>query len=312
MKSISILVSAAALSVGLLGGTLAYQASSAPVRQDSTASAAPSPAPAAARRRRLLEILGALAIAGTYVFLVLNQPADITGGPGSASALIALSGFLVGAILLIVAVLPSLPASTVVLIPVALVLNIVLGQFVGSTLVPFYLDAIGTVLIAVLAGPSAGAATGALSSIVWSFFNPTVLPFAAGAALIGCLAGLAARYGLFRRFYLAPVAGFATGIIGGVVSAPVAAFVFGGTSGVATGAIVSAFRAMGDTLLAAITKQALISDPMDKAIVFTVVAILVYALPRRTRFQFPFVRRHHVLAGKAPGQAAGQDSTPAS
>src|SRR6186997_546111 len=108
----------------------------------------PPHTPATARNRPLLEVLGALAIAGTYVFLVLNQPADITGGPGSASALIALSGFLVGAILLIVAVLPSLPASTVVLIPVALVLNIVLGQFVGSTLVPFYLDAIGTVLIA--------------------------------------------------------------------------------------------------------------------------------------------------------------------
>ncbi|AUZ34375.1 glycosyl transferase family 9 [Arthrobacter sp. PGP41] len=264
----------------------------------------PSPAPAAARKRRLLEILGALAIAGTYVYLVLNQPADITGGPGSASALIALSGFLVGAVLLIVAVLPTLPASTVVLIPVALVLNIVLGQFVGSTLVPFYLDTIGTVLIAVLAGPAAGAATGALSSIVWSFFNPTVLPFAAGAALIGCLAGLAARHGMFRRFYLAPVAGFATGIIGGVVSAPVAAFVFGGTSGVATGAIVSAFRAMGDTLLAAITKQALISDPMDKAIVFTVVALLAYALPRRARLQFPFIRRHRVLAGKMPEQSS--------
>ncbi|MDT0170191.1 ECF transporter S component [Pseudarthrobacter sp. BRE9] len=264
-----------------------------------------------AARRRLLEILGALAIAATYVYLVLNQPADITGGPGSASALIALTGFLAGAVLLIVAVLPTLPASTLVLIPVALVLNIVLGQFVGSTLVPFYLDAIGTVLIAVLAGPAAGAATGALSSIVWSFFNPTVLPFAAGAALIGCLAGLAARYGLFRRFYLAPVAGFATGIIAGVVSAPVAAFVFGGTSGVATGAIVSAFRAMGDTLLAAITKQALISDPMDKAIVFTIVAILVYALPRRARQQFPFIRRHRVLAGgtsaaDAPAQGSAQ------
>ncbi|WP_324644804.1 ECF transporter S component [Pseudarthrobacter sp. LT1] len=261
-----------------------------------------------AARRRLLEILGALAIAATYVYLVLNQPADITGGPGSASALIALTGFLAGAVLLIVAVLPTLPASTLVLIPVALVLNIVLGQFVGSTLVPFYLDAIGTVLIAVLAGPAAGAATGALSSIVWSFFNPTVLPFAAGAALIGCLAGLAARYGLFRRFYLAPVAGFVTGIIAGVVSAPVAAFVFGGTSGVATGAIVSAFRAMGDTLLAAITKQALLSDPMDKAIVFTIVAVLVYALPRRTRQQFPFIRRHRVLAGSTPAPAPQTDA----
>ncbi|XAS69046.1 ECF transporter S component [Micrococcaceae bacterium Sec5.7] len=263
----------------------------------STSLTLPESEPAASRKRRTLEILGAAAIVATYIYLVLNQPVDIAAGPGSASALVALSGFLVGAILLIVGVLPTLPTSTVVLIPVALVLNIVMGQFIGSTLVPFYLDAIGTVLIAVLAGPAAGAATGALSSIVWSFFNPTVLPFAAGAALIGFLAGIAARHGFFRRFYLAPVAGFITGMLAGVVSAPVAAFVFGGTSGVATGAIVSAFRAMGDSLLAAITKQALISDPMDKAIVFTVVAVLVYALPGRITLLFPFVRRFRVLAG---------------
>ncbi|WP_104140130.1 glycosyl transferase family 9 [Arthrobacter sp. ZGTC131] len=262
----------------------------------------PTPGQQAGRNRRLLEILGAAAIAATFIYLVLTQPADIAGGLGSVSALVAMGGFLLGAVLLIVGVLPTLPTSTVVLIPVALVLNIVLGQLMGTSGLPFYLDSIGTVLIAVLAGPAAGAATGALSSIVWSLINPTVLPFAAGAALIGFLAGTAARYGLFRRFYFAPVAGFLTGIVAGVVSAPIAAFVFGGTSGAGTGAIVSAFRAMGDTLLAAITKQALISDPMDKAIVFTIAAVLVYALPRRTTLQFPFVRRYHVLAGKEPAK----------
>lgn len=263
----------------------------------------PEAGPKAARKRRILEILGAAAIAGTYIFLVLTQPEDIANGPASFSALVALGGFLLGAVLLIVAVLPALPTSTVVLIPVALVMNVVLGQLMGSSGLPFYIDSIGTVLIAVLAGPAAGAATGALGSIVWSFFNPTVLPFAAGAALIGFLAGLAARSGMFRRFYLAPVAGFVTGILAGVVSAPIAAFVFGGTSGIGTGAIVSAFRAMGDTLLAAITKQALISDPMDKAIVFVIAALLVYALPRRATYQFPFVRRFRVLAGHSPTPA---------
>ncbi|WP_082699293.1 glycosyl transferase family 9 [Arthrobacter sp. EPSL27] len=267
---------------------------------DGSAAGRPAGTTTAQRNRRLLELAGAAAIAATYLFLVLTQPADIANGPASAAALVALGGFLLGAILLVAAALPVLPTSTLVLMPVALVLNVVLGQLMGTTGLPFYLDAIGTVLIAVLAGPAAGAATGALSTIVWSFFNPTVLPFAAGAALIGFLAGLAARSGLFRRFYLAPVAGFVTGILAGVVSAPIAAFVFGGTAGLGTGAVVSAFRAMGDTLLAAITKQALISDPMDKAIVFAIAALLVYALPRRTTFQFAFVRRFRVLAGKTP------------
>ncbi len=46
---------------------------------------------------------------------------------------------------------------TVALIPVAIVINIVVGQIVQSVLkLPIYLDSIGTVLVAVLAGPLAG------------------------------------------------------------------------------------------------------------------------------------------------------------
>ena len=61
-----------------------------------------APGQAAGRRRRLLEIAGAAAIAATYIFLVLTQPADIANGPASFSALVALGGFLLGAVLLIV------------------------------------------------------------------------------------------------------------------------------------------------------------------------------------------------------------------
>ena len=69
----------------------------------------PTPGQKAGRNRRLLEILGAAAIAGTFIYLVLTQPADIAGGLGSVSALVALGGFLLGAVLLIVGVLPTLP-----------------------------------------------------------------------------------------------------------------------------------------------------------------------------------------------------------
>jgi energy-coupling factor transport system substrate-specific component len=264
--------------------------------------------PAANRNRRWLSWLGAALLVGTYLYLILTQPAEIAVGLGSAAALVALGGFLGAAILLLISTLPTLPTTTVVLLPLALVLNIVVGQLVGAVGLPLYLDSIGTVLVAVLAGPAAGAATGALSSIVWALINPTVLPFAAGSALIGFLAGCAARYGLFRRFYLAPFAGLVVGIIAGVVAAPIATFVFGGTSGVGTGALVSAFRSMGDTLLAATTKQGLLSDPLDKAIVFTVVAFLAYAMPKRVRQQFDFVRRYRVLAGQP--QARGKHGSP--
>jgi energy-coupling factor transport system substrate-specific component len=91
---------------------------------------------------------------------------------------------------------------TLTLIPVAIVINIVVGQIVQNVLkLPIYLDSIGTVLVAVVAGPLAGALTGALSNILWGiiFSNPQIIPFAITAFAIGLMAGLFARLGWFRR-----------------------------------------------------------------------------------------------------------------
>lgn len=250
-------------------------------------------------RRNLLAIAGTLLLVTTYTVLVITQPTDLTGGLGQGVALATFAAYLLSALLLLAAVLRDLPVSTLTLIPVALALNILLGQFVGSVMVPLYLDSIGTVLVGFLAGRRAGAATGVLGTLIWSLFAPTVLPFAAGAALIGFLAGTAARFGAVRRVYLAPIAGLVSGVLVGVISAPVAAFVFGGTSGVGTGAVVAAFRSMGDSLLSAVTKQALISDPGDKAIVFLIAALLVYALPSRMSQSYEFVRRYRVLGNRS-------------
>ncbi|MGO3640210.1 ECF transporter S component [Glutamicibacter arilaitensis] len=246
-------------------------------------------------RRRLMAVAGTVILVATYLTLIITQPMGIVEGLGQGVALGTFAAYLVSAVLLLLAVLPDLPVSTVTLIPVALALNIILGQFVGSVMIPLYIDSIGTVIVGFLAGRRAGAATGVLSTLVWSLFAPTVLPFAAGAALVGFLAGTAARYGALRRVYLAPIAGLVAGVLVGVVSSPVATFVYGGTSGVGTGALVAAFSSMGDSLLSAVTKQALISDPGDKAVVFLVAALLVYALPKRLSGSFAFVRRYRVL-----------------
>ena len=94
---------------------------------------------------------------------------------------------------------------TVVLIPVAMALNIVLGTAVASALkIPLYLDSIGTILVAALAGPLAGALTGFLSNLVWTYLapppfqSPFAAPFAIVAVVIGLLAGTFARWGWLR------------------------------------------------------------------------------------------------------------------
>jgi energy-coupling factor transport system substrate-specific component len=94
---------------------------------------------------------------------------------------------------------------TVVLMPVAIAFNIVLGTAIASALkVPIYLDSMGTILVAALAGPLAGAVTGLASNLVWTYLapppfgSPYAAPFAIVAVVIGLMAGTFARWGWLR------------------------------------------------------------------------------------------------------------------
>src|ERR1700694_2424069 len=92
----------------------------------------------------------------------------------------------------------------IALMPVAIAINIVLGFAVQKILnLPIYLDSIGTILVGVLAGPIAGAVTGALSNLIWQYApgigpGSNIGPFAITAAVIGLMAGLWGRLGVFK------------------------------------------------------------------------------------------------------------------
>ena len=91
----------------------------------------------------------------------------------------------------------------ITLMPVAIAINIVLGVTVQQVLkLPIYLDSIGTILVGVLAGPLAGALTGILSNLIWQYApgigGGTIGPFAITAGVIGLLAGLWGRLGVYR------------------------------------------------------------------------------------------------------------------
>src|SRR5688572_11890831 len=214
-------------------------------------------------RPQWLQVGAGLAIIiATYLFLILLRPAGLDQSITNSNALIALAGYLIGAGLIIWGVARQFTTSTYALIPMAIAINIVVGEIVGRLQLPLYLDSIGTVLVGVLVGPWAGAATGGLANIIWGLFRPVPLPFAVVAIAIGLLAGLFTRLGWMRRFYLAPVAGLITGIIAALLSAPLSAFIFGGVTGAGSDALVAAFRAYGSSILGATTRQGLVQDPL--------------------------------------------------
>ena len=94
---------------------------------------------------------------------------------------------------------------TYLLMAVGIGVNIILGQTVTAALkIPIYLDSIGTILVGVLCGPVAGAVTGALGNILWSYVIPPpfqyqpAAAFAIVAVAIGVIAGLVGRAGFLR------------------------------------------------------------------------------------------------------------------
>lgn len=123
---------------------------------------------------------------------------------------------------------------TIVLMPFAIAMNIVLGQTVASALkLPIYLDSVGTILVGVLAGPIAGAATGVLSNLAWTFLlagtpfgSPYAWPFAVVAAEIGFVAGLVGHAGLMRPRPGTPLPSLLAGVAAAVaVLGSIAVFV---------------------------------------------------------------------------------------
>jgi hypothetical protein len=94
---------------------------------------------------------------------------------------------------------------TYLLMAVGIGVNVILGQTVASALkIPIYLDSIGTILVGVLCGPVAGALTGGLGNVLWSYVIPPpfqyqpAAAFAITAVAIGVIAGLAGRAGFLR------------------------------------------------------------------------------------------------------------------
>lgn len=170
---------------------------------------------------------------------------------------------------------------SLLLVAAALVLDIALGHLVQYVLQwPLYLDSVGTILVGALLGPLAGAATGALSVVIWGVMlgDQSILPYAITAAFIGWAAGYAVHRGAFRRLRTVLLAGFLTGIGAALISAPITAYLLGDVTGSGSDYLTSYLTATGASLLQAATVQGLVSDPLDKMISFAVAWLLWRAL----------------------------------
>ncbi len=106
------------------------------------------------------------------------------------------------------------------------------------------------------------------------------------AVLVAAGALAWARRGDNARLFPVWVGGLTTGLVAAMISAPIAAGVFGGVTGGGTDALVALFRTLGLSVFQSAFAQGLTSDPLDKTISYTIVFLILGALPITVRTMY--------------------------
>lgn len=192
---------------------------------------------------------------------------------------------------------------TWVLIPIAIAINIAVGQIVLVLRLPVYLDSIGTVLVAVLCGPWAGALTGALSNIIWGIaIDPGALPWWPVAAIIGYMAGRMAQWGFFTNWWRVVVTGFVVAISATIVATPIAVYLFGGITASGSSFITAYLLQTGVGIWESVISTNFIAEPVDKITTVMVAFAIILGLPKRTIGGYPKAEQVEVEGGANKNQ----------
>lgn len=176
---------------------------------------------------------------------------------------------------------------TWVLIPVAIAINIAIGQIVLVSKLPVYLDSIGTVLVGVLCGPWAGALTGALSNFVAGIiFDPGWWPWIPVAAVIGLTAGFCANAGFFKTWWKVAVTGFLIAVAATIAGSPIAVLL-GGISASGSSLITAFLLQTGKGILEAVLTTNFLVEPIDKISTSLLAFAILDGLSARYLARFP-------------------------
>jgi energy-coupling factor transport system substrate-specific component len=177
---------------------------------------------------------------------------------------------------------------TWVLIPVAIAINVVIGEIVVQLKLPVYLDSIGTVLVAALCGPWAGALTGTLSNTIWGLLiDPNALPWWPVALFIGFVAGWCARGGLFKSWWKVAITGFLVALTAALVSTPISVYIYGGITASGSSFLTAYLLQTGQGLLPAVLITNNIVEPFDKISTSLLAFAIIQGLSTRFLARFP-------------------------
>ncbi|HEH9416715.1 TPA: ECF transporter S component [Aeromonas sobria] len=171
---------------------------------------------------------------------------------------------------------------------ICIAINMVAGQAVSMLKLPIFLDSIGTVLCAILAGPWIAVATGLLTNLLWGLLTgPIAAAFAPVAMMIGLSAGLMARADWFNNLPKVVVSSVVITLALTLVAIPIRSYLFGGATGSGADFMVAYLHAMGSDLQESVAVTVLGTNLLDKLLTVLIAWGLVRRLPQRTLRHFP-------------------------
>jgi len=181
------------------------------------------------------------------------------------------------------------------MIPFLIAINVALGAIVFTFKLPIYVDAVGTILAALMFGNLGyrgmlyAMFVGAASFLVGSILlNPVLVWFIPTQVAIAIYSFTVLRPVLNRTshkqgrpFFSVVLAGLGLGVVSGIVSAPIIAYLFGGVTGSGASLIVGTLIAAGHNVLDAVLLSGMASEPIDKLIQATLAVALFSQTPSR-------------------------------
>ncbi|TQQ85349.1 ECF transporter S component [Peptacetobacter hominis] len=183
----------------------------------------------------------------------------------------------------------------ILLIPVGVSLNVVGYQLSTVLKLPIFVDQIGTVLVAMLAGPWVGMLTGFLANVVNGMLNPVAIVYSLVAILNGLIIGYASRFKLLTNIIGTIITCAVMNVVGSVVGGLITVFVFGGATGVGTDILAAGLVAAGQALFASVLTVNLITGTFGVMVNVGISWTIVRKLPDRflvkLNYGMPYVKR---------------------
>ncbi|PCG20869.1 ECF transporter S component [Brachyspira sp. G79] len=165
----------------------------------------------------------------------------------------------------------------ILIIFIGIIANFALTFLVLLLKVPFlFMDSIGTILTAVILGPTYGALVGIITNIITSITIDYInLHFAVVNAIIGLMAGLIAKRYDFTKISVSFISGIIIAVVSGIISSPISIVL---ANGVTTGTVDTYIKALinsGKSLVVSTTIGTLSAALIDKIVSCLLVTIAI-------------------------------------